>query len=219
MIRLSLAPRPLLLAGATAGPLFVAAFAVDGATRPGYDPLRQPVSSLSLGSRGLRQKANFGAAGALYLAGAVGLLRTGRRGVSVPVLVGAAAVGLLGAAAFPTDPISGYPPGTAAIADPRTTTGRLHDLFGIPVFLGIPAAAFVEARRARRAGHTGWAFASAGSGASMLAFLVLASAGFAQKPSLVARGGLFQRASIVSGLGWLTALMLRAALPSIKGAR
>lgn len=217
MIRRGSAPRPLLLAGAAAGPLFVAAFTVDGATRPGYDPLRHPVSSLSLGSRGLRQRANFTAAGMLYLAGALGLQRAGRRTATVPVLVAAAAVGLLGAGAYAADPISGYPPGTSAITDPRTTSGKLHDLFGIPVFLGIPAAAFVEARRARRAGHTGWAGASAGSGASMLAFLVLSSAGFGQNPSLVARGGLYQRASIVSGLGWLTALMLRA-LPSSKRA-
>jgi hypothetical protein len=203
--------RLLLVAGATAGPLFVAAFLVDGATRPGYDPFRHPVSSLSLGPRGWRQKANFAVAGALYLAGAVGLWRTRDRTATVPALVAATAVGLLGAGAFPTDPISGYPPGTPAITDPRTTTSRVHDLFGVPVFLGIPAAAFVEARRARRAGRTRWALASAGSGASMLAFFVLAGVGFAQQPSLAGRGGLLQRVSIVSGLGWLTALMLRAA--------
>jgi hypothetical protein len=91
-------------AGAAAGPLFVAAFLAEGATRPDYDPLRQPVSALALGPRGWRQRANFAVTGTLLLAGAVGL---GRRGG----LVGAAAVGLLGAGAFRTYPIAGYPAG------------------------------------------------------------------------------------------------------------
>jgi Protein of unknown function (DUF998) len=209
-VRLPSRSWPLLLAGAAAGPLFVAAFVAEGATRPGYDPLRHPVSSLSLGRRGWRQTANFTLTGALYLAGAVGLWRTRDRAAIEPVLIGAAGVGLLGAAAFRTDPISGYPPETPALTDPRTSTGIAHDLSAIPVFLGIPVAAFVEAVRARRAGRPRWALASTGSGAGMLAFLVLSSAGFGQQPSLVRFGGLFQRASIVAGLGWITALMLRA---------
>lgn len=204
------ASRPLLLAGAGAGPLFVAAFLAEGATRPGYDPLRHPVSSLALGRRGWRQTANFTLTGALYVAGAVGLWRTRDRAAIEPVLIGAAGVGLLGAAVFRTDPISGYPPDTPAVTDPRTSIGIAHDLSAIPVFLGIPTAAFSEAVRARRAGRPRWALASAGSGAAMLAFLVLSSAGFGQNPSLVRLGGLFQRASIVAGLGWITALMLRA---------
>ncbi len=193
----------LLRAGAAAGPLFVTAFLLDGATRPHYDPLRHPVSSLSLGPRGWRQVANFAVTGALYLAGAVGL---GRRGV----IVGAAAVGLLGAGAFRTDPISGYPPGSPPVAEQKTPTGAAHDAFGVPVFLGIPAAAFVEARRAGREGRRGWALASAASGVGMLAFFGLAGAGFAQQAALVGRAGLLQRISLGIGFGWLTALMLRA---------
>jgi hypothetical protein len=179
-------------AGAAAGPLFVAAFLAEGATRPHYDPLRQPVSALALGPRGWRQRANFAVTGTLLLAGAVGL---GRRGA----LVGAAAVGLLGAGAFRTDPIAGYPAGATEV---RTREGRLHDLFGLPVFLGIPAAAFVEARRGRRR----WRQASAASGVGMLVCFVLAGVGFAGKP---VPGGLYQRISLGVGLGWVTALLLR----------
>jgi Protein of unknown function (DUF998) len=179
-------------AGAAAGPLFVAAFLAEGATRPAYDPLRQPVSALARGQRGWRQRANFAGAGGLLLAGAAGL---GRRGG----LVGAVAVGLLGAGAFRTDPIAGYPPGAAEV---KTREGRLHDLFGLPVFLGIPAAAFVEARRSRG----GWRLASAVSGAGMVIFFVLAGAGFAGRP---VPGGLYQRISLGIGFGWLTALLLR----------
>jgi hypothetical protein len=44
----------------------------------------------------------------------------------------------------------------------------------------------------------------------MLAGTVLASAGFGQSPRLVRLGGLFQRASIISGFTWLAALSARA---------
>jgi hypothetical protein len=44
----------------------------------------------------------------------------------------------------------------------------------------------------------------------MLATMALAGAGFNQSPRLVNHAGLFQRASIVSGFGWLTALSARA---------
>jgi len=72
----------------------------------------------------------------------------------------------------------------------------------VPVFLGIPAAAFVEARRGRGV----WRLASAASGAGMLGLFVLAGAGFSGRP---VPGGLYQRLSLGIGLGWVTALMLR----------
>ena len=42
----------LLVCGAIAGPLFVVAFLIEGATRADYNPLRHPVSSLALGDDG-----------------------------------------------------------------------------------------------------------------------------------------------------------------------
>ena len=44
----------------------------------------------------------------------------------------------------------------------------------------------------------------------MLATMALAGAGFSQSPRLVKIGGLFQRASIITGFAWLTALSARA---------
>jgi hypothetical protein len=64
--------KALLSCGAIAGPLFIAAFLVEGATRAGYDPLRHPVSSLVLGDHGWTQTANFVVAGLLTLAFAAG---------------------------------------------------------------------------------------------------------------------------------------------------
>jgi hypothetical protein len=44
----------------------------------------------------------------------------------------------------------------------------------------------------------------------MLATTALFGAGFNQSPRLVNLAGLFQRASIVTGFGWLTALSAQA---------
>ena len=62
--------RGLLSCGLAAGPLFVTAFLIQGATREGYRPSRHPVSSLALGPRGWVQAANFAVTGTLVLAGA-----------------------------------------------------------------------------------------------------------------------------------------------------
>lgn len=100
--------RRLLRCGAVAGPLFVATFVATGATRADYDPLRHPVSSLALGPGGWVQSLNFTLAGGLYVAGSVGLARARTAGSpsTGPVLIAAAAVGLLGAGAFLTDPVT-----------------------------------------------------------------------------------------------------------------
>jgi len=210
--RLGAPDRVLLRCGVVAGPLFVATFLVEGARRPGYDPRRHPVSSLALGPGGWVQAANFTITGVLYLALAAGLVRTSdpAAGTSAgPALIGAAAVGLLGAGAFTTDPVSGYPPGTPDAPARHSTRGALHDLLSVPTFIGLPAAALSYARAFRQSGDRGWAAYSAGSALVMLTGFGLASAAFSQAPSLVNRGGLFQRACVTTGFAWLTALAMR----------
>ena len=207
------ATRGLLCASAAAGPLFVTVFVVEGARRPDYKPLRHPVSSLALGSRGWVQVGNFAVAGTLYLAGAAGLRRTSDPLLGArlgPLLFGAVGLGLLGSAAFSTDPVSGYPPGTPDTPTQQTTNMTVHGIAALPIFLGIPAAAFNYARRFHRSGHRTWALASEATGVSMLATIGLAGAGFNQAPRLVNSAGLLQRAAIVTGFGWLTALSARA---------
>jgi hypothetical protein len=44
----------------------------------------------------------------------------------------------------------------------------------------------------------------------MLTTMALAGAGFSQSPRLASLGGLFQRASIITGFAWLTALSARS---------
>jgi hypothetical protein len=202
----------LLGCGAVAGPIFLGTAVAEGAVRADYHPLRHPVSSLALGSRGGVQAANFAVTGLLMLAGTLGLSRAewAARTRTGPVLLAAAGVGMLGSAAFVTDPVSGYPPGTPDQLTERTTPGLLHDLFGVPTFLGLPTAEAVYAAAFWRGGRRGWAMYSAGSSVAMLATFMLASAAFAQTPALVRFGGLLQRIAVGSGFGWLTAVAVDA---------
>ena len=205
--------RILLRCGVAAGPVFVAAFLLEGATRDGYRPLRHPVSSLSLGSRGWTQAGNFAVTGALFRAGAAGLWRAGdpattSRGAAA--LIGAAGAGLIGSAVFTTDPVSGYPPGTPDALSEPSRTGTAHNLVAIPVFFGLPAAALACSWRSWRTGHRGFGRYSAGTAITMLTAMGLAGAGFGQSPRLVSLGGLFQRVSIITGFSWLTVLSARA---------
>ena len=204
--------RALLRCGLAAGPVFITAWVVEGAARDGYRPLRHSVSTLALGPGGWAQAVNFAVTGTLFLAAAAGLSRaddptTTRAG---PALIGAAGAGLIGSAIFPTDPVSGYPPGTPDALTRPTRTGMAHNLAAVPVFAGLPAAALASGWRSWRAGQHRFGLYSAGTAVTMLTTTALAAAGFGQSPSLVNLGGLFQRASIITGFAWLTALSARA---------
>jgi hypothetical protein len=156
----------------------------------------------------------------LYIAGAAGFARSpGQAACSriAAAALGATGLGLLGSAMFRTDPVSGYPPGTPDAPAETTATGTMHNFAAVPIFLGIPAAAFAYAWRFYRSGRPGWVAYSAATGASMLTTTGLFGAGFSQDPRLVNHAGLFQRAAIVSGFSWLTALSVRAGLTTQAG--
>ncbi len=199
----------LLGCGIAAGPVFTLAWIVAGATRANYDPLRYPISSLSIGDAGWMQIAVFLITGVLTLAFGSGLWRVLRPFGVVwgPALVGLVGIGLMGARLFVTDPLNGYPPGTPLLPTARTTQGILHDLFGIPVFLGLPITGVVFARHFDRRGQRGWAAYSALSGSAMFAVFVVARLslrpGFEEMAGLF---GLFQRIALTIGWAWLTLL-------------
>lgn len=210
-----------ILCGALAGPLFVTAFTGIGAARRGYDWRRYPVSSLAIGRQGWRQRANFIVAGVLYSCAAAGLGRSDRRRIgprAVPVLVAGVGVGLIGSGLFVTDYVGELPsgdpdvknrgPADAAPTRP-TRAGQLHDLCGIPVFAGIPVAGLASAATAVRSGDYRWACYSAGSSTVMVGSLLLFAAAIRGRSGLRGKSGIFQRISIVTGLGWLSALSLR----------
>jgi hypothetical protein len=204
--------RGLLRCGLAAGPAFVTAFVIEGSVRDGYRPLRHPVSSLALGPHGWTQTGNFALTGMLFLAAAAGLSHAGDPAASRlpgPALIGAAGTGLIAAAIFPTDPVSGYPPGTPGALPAPSRTGTAHTLAAIPVFFGLPAAALSCGWRSWRAGQRTFALYSTGTAITMATTATLAGAGFGQSPRLVNLGGLFQRVSIITGFGWLTVLSAR----------
>jgi hypothetical protein len=195
-----------------AGPLFVVAFLINGATRAHYDPLRHPVSSLALGDLGWTQVANFIVTGVLGLAFAIGLRRALRPLGGSPwgvLLVGIWATGILGAGVFVTDPVGGYPPGTPdRLTHYGSTHAALHDGFSLAAFLALAAACFVFARRFAGWGNRAWAVHSALTGAVFTATFALASAGLNQTEGLADHAGLLQRAAIVTGWCWLSVLAL-----------
>jgi Protein of unknown function (DUF998) len=208
----SVKAKTLLACVVIAGPLFVVVFLVEGATRAYYDPLRHPVSSLAFGNSGWTQRANFLVAGLLMLAFAIGLRRALRPlegSTWGPLLVGACAIGLLGAGIFVADPMNGYPPGTPDERLHYSTHGVLHDLFSAPFFLGLPVACFVFSRWFAVRGMRGWTTYSAVTGVVLVSAFILSNAGFGQAEGLVGVAGLFQRVTLIVGFGWLTLLAVR----------
>jgi hypothetical protein len=211
--------RVLLTCGAIAGPLFSIIWFIAGLNRAIYDPMRHPISSLSIGEFGWIQVANFIITGLLILAFSVELRRVLHQpsgSVWGPLLLGLLGIGLMGAGIFVTDPLNGYPVGTPIIPTERTVHGILHDLFGVPFFLGLPITCFVFARFFTRQGETGqgehgWAWYSRLSGIGMFAVFFVARLGFRLLPTfpdLAANFGLLQRITVTIGFTWLTLLAI-----------
>ena len=173
--------------------LFVLVFLADGATRPGYDQVRQPVSALALGPRGRVQTANFLVCGLLIIAGAFAL---------APLLL-TAAVGVFGLALvasglFPMDPMRGYPPGTPEGDLPEPSRSHvLHDRAGAVVFMSLPVAALVAALTSDDP-LWGW-YSAVTCAATAVGAGAFGHAWEKDSP----RAGLLQRATIVAGWAWL----------------
>ena len=214
--------RRLLVAGVVAGPLFVGALLLEGATRPGYNAMRHPLSLLALGDLGWVQSVNFVVAGLLTLAFAFGLRQSLRpRGWSMlgPIFLALWAVGLLGAGLFTTDPMGGYPPGSPDHLDHATWHGFLHGAFSVVGLTSIPAACLVFGRRFASTGHKGWAAYSVGSGLAYIVLFVVYGATAGGAGGLDSVGGLLQRIVVAVGWCWLTLIavhFMRAAASDRK---
>lgn len=96
----------------------------------------------------------------------------------MPLLVGLWGLGLLAAGVFVTDPVSGYPQGSANRVQHTTVHGNLHDLFSIIGFISLLIACFVLARLDR----SGWAWYSIVTGIVFATFFILASTAFRSEP-------------------------------------
>jgi hypothetical protein len=78
----------------------------------------------------------------------------------------------------------------------------MHNLCGIPVFAGIPIAGLASATTAVRSRDYRWACYSAGSSTVMAGSLLRVGGAIRGQSRLSGKSGIFQRISIVTGLGW-----------------
>ncbi|MFD2792744.1 DUF998 domain-containing protein [Promicromonospora vindobonensis] len=195
----------LLWSGAVGSWLFIVTFLLDGWTRPGYRPVRDPVSALALGSRGWLQGANFILCGLAITAGAVALAGA-VDSVLLALVVAVFGLALVASGVFPMDAMRGYPPGTPDETPTEYSRRHTwHDRAGMVVFGAIPVAAIIATSVLPEIGwkwYSGLTAAAAGAG-----FLVFGQAWEDDHP----RAGLVQRATIVVGWTWLGLLFAHAA--------
>lgn len=203
----------LQLWAGTIGPLFfVVVLLIEGATRPGYNAWHSFGSSLSLGSQGWMQIANFLICGVLMLGFAFGLrqaLHTGKGAVWGPILMGFFGLEMILAGIFVTDPGLGYPPGIASLAHP-TTHGVIHALSGLAIFMSLAIATFVMIRRfAGDPAWRGWVLYSLLTGLIILAsFVIQQVLGNLDNRGVIPNApvGFVQRIGIIAGWVWISLL-------------
>lgn len=185
------------IVGAAGAWLFVAVALLDGVTRPGYDPVRQPVSALALGARGWVQTTNFVVSGLLITTSALGIHRA-TDGFWLAGLVAVFGLALVASGVFPMDPMRGYPPGTPE-GDPPTTSRRhqLHDHAGAAVFGSLPLCAVAAALTLDEPAWVAY------SVVTVITFTVGAGWFATTWENDDPRTGLIQRLAIVPGWIWL----------------
>jgi hypothetical protein len=131
------------LAGILAPIIFVIVFLVEGAIRPGYDPLKMYISALSLGPRGWIQILNFMLLGLFLFVFTYGLskeLTTGKASRGGIISFYILAFLFLISGPFVMDPAN-TPTARMSIH------GLIHGLSGGIVFLLMPITIFVFLRR------------------------------------------------------------------------
>ncbi|MFD6857011.1 DUF998 domain-containing protein [Rhodococcus sp. NPDC060090] len=195
----------MTIIGSVALVVFVVVFLVDGWTRPGCHPVRQPVSALALGRRGRVQATNFVVCGSAVTIGAVGVADA-FGSVLLAVAIGVFGLSLVVSGLFPMDAMRGYPPGTPD-ETPTEYSRRhtIHDQAGAVVFTSLPAAAIIAVFTVPGAG---WAWFSGLTAAALTAGFVV----FGQSWENDSRyAGLIQRAVITVGWAWLALLFVHAA--------
>jgi hypothetical protein len=202
--------RPLAALAGTVGPLlFLTVLLVEGAVRPGYQPLRDTISQLSLGPRGWIQTANFLVFGMLFLIFARGVRaslagsRAARAGSTLLFVIGA---GVLGCGVFQAEP---WPPSSMSPA------GLAHLVCAmVLVFALLPVATGVMTRAV--AGEAHWRALAPASGLTSLLTLGLLVGGLSlmSPPGRPARigndyAGLIQRVDVAVFLAWQVAVARR----------
>jgi uncharacterized membrane protein YhaH (DUF805 family) len=161
-----------LVAGAVAGPLFVAVSLAQIPFRDGFDMTRHAFSFLLNGPGGWLQTINFVVTGALFLLTSPGLRAGlgGRAGVVAGVLLGIVGCGLVVAGLFAPQPSYGYPPGAPdGMPTNLTASSIMHGIAFITAVLAYCATLAVTAWRLRQLGDLKWAGVCGGAAVILLA--------------------------------------------------
>lgn len=212
---------PLLRIAGVIGPLLLLlVILADGATRPGYSPWSHGVSQLTLGDRAGWERATYVICGLLVLGfgGGVGRRTAGAPGGKWgPWLVGAIGAGLVVAGIFPTDPALGYPPGEADVV---TVSGRLHQVGGSLLFIGLIGGCFVLARYFGHRSRRGWRLLSIVVGVAVS--VTAMAAGLLYRLATVndvtdAPVGALELTAFVLGFGWLAMVAWRGDIAGTSG--
>lgn len=206
--------RLLPLSGGLAAVLLLLVIAIDGATRPGYDAWHHGVSQLVLGELGWLERLVYVLCGLLVAASAVGVRRLLGSGPGArwgPRFLAAVGVGLVVAGVFPTDPALGYPVGAPASV---STAGRLHQVGGSLLFVGLVGVCMALSKRFARDGRTGWRVYSLATGALVLVSALAAGIVYRLETAGVLdfgpAGGL-ERIAFGVGFAWIAALAVHLA--------
>jgi hypothetical protein len=184
----------LIACGTFGGILFTTVYLIEGATRPGYDALQQPISALSLGLGGWVQQANFIIFGILMIISALGwraALFPGRGALGYPLLKIASGVGLIMDGIFSQDAGRGYPPGAQTTS--ITVSGQIHNIFASICITAIAAGCYVLAARfVAEPRWRWWALYAALTGIATMALIATFGAQYTHPGS---PAGLFERLS------------------------
>ena len=131
----------LLQAGVGAAVVFIVVLLIEGALRPGYNPIYHTGSELELGNRGWIQRANFLLMAIGVFAFAVGVDRSLGTTVGTVLLV-IFGLGMAVAGVFVPDAVRGYPPGAPIQPSAKPTwQHQVHGVVGGPVaFLALLGA-------------------------------------------------------------------------------
>ena len=192
----------LLFSAMAASVAFVAILLIEGALRPGYDPVYHTGSELELGERGWVQRANFGLMGGGAFAFAVGIYET-LDTVLGAVLVTTFGAGLLVAGVFVPDAIRGYPPGARSEPSAKQTRqAQIHAVVGGPVaFLALFGACLSVAGRLQGLWQA-YTVLTAVAGLALTSWTAVAF----QRDA--ARTGLIQRGLIIVYWSWIALLAI-----------
>jgi hypothetical protein len=191
----------LLLTGLAAAVLFVVVLVVEGALRPGYDPIYHTGSELELGARGWIQRTNFIIMSAGMFAFAAGVQRS-LDSTSGPLLLAVSGSGLIIAGVFPPDPVRGYPPGAPIDREADLSRGaKIHDVSGPVMFLALLGASVALADQLR-GGWRLYTMLTAGIGFVLTVWTAAAYQKDAENTGLVQRG------LIIVYWSWIVALAI-----------